>query len=50
MHRHVFTTIATLSLIGTSAFAGQSNLPWFPSLMAFEHYDSGRTHLFEEAN
>jgi hypothetical protein len=25
------------------------NQPWFPSLMAFEHYDSGRTHLFEAA-
>lgn len=22
------------------------NPPWFPSLMAFEHYDSGRSHLF----
>jgi hypothetical protein len=26
-----------------------SNAPWFPSLMAFEHYDSGRSHLFPEA-
>jgi uncharacterized protein (TIGR04255 family) len=25
------------------------NPPWFPSLMAFEHYDSERTHLFEQA-
>lgn len=25
------------------------NAPWFPSLMAFEHYDSGRSHLFPEA-
>lgn len=25
------------------------NPPWFPSLMAFEHYDSGRSHLFPEA-
>src|SRR6516225_12297314 len=34
-----------------SAFAGQgSNPPWFPSLMAFEHYDSGRTKLFERAH
>jgi hypothetical protein len=29
---------------------GGSNPPWFPSLMAFEHYDSGRTKLFEHAN
>jgi len=27
-----------------------SNPPWFPSVMAFEHYDSGRTKLFPEAN
>lgn len=26
-----------------------ANPPWFPSLMAFEHYDSGRTKLFEQA-
>jgi len=33
-----------------SAFAGQgSNPPWFPSLMAFEHYDSGRSHVFSRA-
>jgi len=29
---------------------GGSNAPWFPSLMAFEHYDSGRTKLFERAH
>jgi hypothetical protein len=28
---------------------GGNNPPWFPSLMAFEHYDSGRTKLFEHA-
>lgn len=27
-----------------------ANPPWFPSLMAFEHYDSGRTKLFEQAH
>ena len=26
------------------------NPPWYPSLMAFEHYDSARTHLFDQAN
>lgn len=25
------------------------NLPWFPSLEAFEHYNSGRSHVFSEA-
>jgi hypothetical protein len=29
---------------------GGRNPPWFPSLMAFEHYDSGRTKLFEQAH
>src|SRR5206468_10705353 len=29
---------------------GGSNPPWFPSLMAFEHYDSCRTKLFEQAH
>jgi hypothetical protein len=27
-----------------------SNPPWFPSLMAYEHYDSGRTKLFEQSH
>ena len=27
-----------------------SNPPWYPSVMAFEHYDSGRTKLFERAH
>ncbi len=26
-----------------------SNLPWYPSLEAFEHYNSGRSHVFPEA-
>ena len=40
-----------LSLRTTPAGAqGGSNPPWFPSLMAFEHYDSGRTKLFERAH
>ena len=50
MYMRVFSFIAALAVIPTIAFAGQgSNPPWFPSLMAFEHYDSGRTHLFEQA-
>ena len=40
-----------LSSMTTPAGAeGSSNPPWFPSLMAFEHYDSGRTKLFEQAH
>src|SRR5262249_43263758 len=26
-----------------------TNPPWYPSLLAFEHHDSGRTHLFAQA-
>src|SRR5260370_7744792 len=38
-----------LGSMATSAdIQGGSNPPWFPSLMAFEHYDSGRTKLFEQ--
>jgi len=34
--RLVLSMIAGLSVIATNAFAGQSNPPWFPSLMSFE--------------
>lgn len=26
-----------------------NNAPWYPSLQAFEHYDSGRSHVFSKA-
>jgi hypothetical protein len=26
-----------------------ANAPWYPSLQAFEHYDSGRSHVFSKA-
>lgn len=38
------------SMTATSDSPRGSNPPWFPSLMAFEHYDSGRTKLFERAH
>lgn len=35
---------------GAIIFAAEiENPPWYPSLMSFEHYDSERTHLFEQA-
>src|SRR4051794_37732871 len=36
---------------GPTARPSQSNAnpPWYPSLAAFEHHDSARTHLFPEA-
>src|SRR5260370_26395677 len=43
--------IAALGVMPAMALAGPgSNAPWYPSLMAFEHYDSGRSHLFAQAN
>lgn len=27
----------------------KANPPWYPSLQAFEHYDSGRSHVFSQA-
>src|SRR5262249_47237809 len=27
----------------------EDNSPWYPSLQAFEHYDSGRSHVFSQA-
>ena len=43
--------IAALAVMPAMAFAGPgSNAPRYPSLMAFEHYDSGRSHLFAQAN
>ena len=51
MRMRVLYMIAVLSVIAVIVFAQQgSNPPWFPSLMAFEHYDSGRTKLFERAH
>jgi len=49
-HRRGGVGGALFSAVAATAFAGRdSNPPWFPSLMAFEHYDSVRTHLFEQA-
>jgi hypothetical protein len=46
----VLALLAALSLGAALAFAGQRhNPPWFPSLQAFEHYDSGRSHVFSQA-
>jgi len=50
MHRRALWLIAAFTIVATQAHGDQhSNPPWAPSLMAFEHYDSGRTHLFERA-
>ena len=42
-----------LALVTGGAWAGArgpaSTMPWYPSLQAFEHYDSGRSHVFPKA-
>ena len=50
----VFVVVAAL-LVTAVAFGAQAqapsraNAPWYPSLQAFEHYDSGRSHVFSMA-
>src|SRR5262249_54872173 len=29
--------------------SSSANAPWYPSLQAFEHYNSGRSHVFPKA-
>jgi hypothetical protein len=42
--------IAVISAVAAAAFQGQdNNAPWYPSLQAFEHYNSGRSHVFTQA-
>lgn len=42
-----------LLLVGQATWASHSsnknNPPWFPSIAAFEHYNSGRSHVFPDA-
>jgi hypothetical protein len=45
-----------LSIIAVFSFSADpalavpgNNPPWYPSLQAFEHYDSGRSHVFSKA-
>ena len=39
------TSAASIAMTNTN----NTNAPWYPSLEAFEHYNSGRTHVFPEA-
>ncbi len=39
------TSAANISITN----ANTTNAPWYPSLEAFEHYNSGRSHVFPEA-
>src|SRR5215471_17003681 len=52
MRTLALSIIAVLSVIAAPAFAAppeEDNSPWYPSLQAFEHYDSGRSHMFAQA-
>ncbi|HUA35363.1 MAG TPA: hypothetical protein VMA09_17265 [Candidatus Binataceae bacterium] len=54
-HRRTLSLLTGLLALVVVAASGDSNsglsgnLPWYPSLAAFEHYDSGRSHLFPQA-
>jgi hypothetical protein len=42
--------IAVVMAVAAAAFEGHdNNAPWYPSLQAFEHYNSGRSHVFTQA-
>jgi hypothetical protein len=45
----VAVALAIIAVHGDSNSQMILNLPWYPSLAAFEHYDSGRSHLFAQA-
>ena len=37
------------NFLGAISQDSKRNQPWYPSIDAFEHYNSGRTHLFAQA-
>jgi hypothetical protein len=44
------SVIAIILAVAAAAFEGRdNNAPWYPSLQAFEHYNSGRSHVFSRA-
>ena len=42
-------TPAHSTVASSRAQPGTANAPWYPSLEAFEHYNSGRSHVFSMA-
>ena len=49
----ILLTTAALSGCNSSAQSNRTtnpNAPWYPSLSAFEHYNSGRSHVFSNAS
>ncbi len=56
--RRLFFGVAVAFTVSSSGFLQHAqadeafpgpNPPWYPSLQAFEHYDSGRSHVFSKA-
>lgn len=45
----IYTTGAILNSCTLFFSAVNPNAPWYPSINAFEHYNSGRSHLFSQA-
>jgi hypothetical protein len=39
----------TLAVAAAASEGQDDNRPWYPSLQAFEHYNSGRSHVFTQA-
>ncbi len=39
----------SFQMMWASDSCNEGNAPWYPSLAAFEHYNSGRTHVFPNA-
>lgn len=45
----LFTASNTITAIINLTASNNTNAPWYPSLEAFEHYNSGRSHVFSQA-
>lgn len=45
----LFSVSNTTAANITISFANNTNAPWYPSIEAFEHYNSGRSHVFSQA-
>lgn len=45
----LFTVSDRFSAYITMTYRYNANAPWYPSLEAFEHYNSGRSHVFPQA-
>lgn len=44
-----FLSLSIAHVLGAADFASIKNPPWYASISAFEHYNSGRSHVFPKA-